>query len=143
MMSPSLLQITRRYRFPAAHVLASAKLSDEENLRVFGKCANPNGHGHNYGIEVTLRGPVDEATGQIVPIGELDAIFDETIRDRYSHKMLNDLPSFRGLVPTAENIAKVIHDELACAVSARGSARVARVRVVETERNHFDYGEMR
>lgn len=135
-----MIALTRRYRFPAAHVLASPDLPRAENERVFGKCANPNGHGHDYGVEVTVSGPVDPATGQVVAPEALDALFDERVRGPFSHRMLNDCPAFRGRVPTAENIARVVHDALEPGL-ARSGVRLERVRVVETSRNTFDYGD--
>ena len=138
-----MIQLTRCYRFPAAHVLASTALSDQENARIFGKCANPNGHGHDYGVEVSVSGPIDERTGQIIAEDELDRIFEQSVRERFSHRMLNELPEFASLVPTAENILVVLHKVLSEALSQAGSARVTGVRVVETGRNSFEQGEMR
>ncbi len=137
------VRLTRRYRFPAAHVLASRQLCDGENERVFGKCANPNGHGHDYGVEVSVEGSVDPISGRVVPPVVLDTLFEEQIRERYSHRMLNDLACFGSLVPTAENIALAIFDDLAPLVAAHSSARLAKVRVVETSKNHFEVGEKR
>jgi len=139
-----VISLTRCYRFPAAHVLAIRSASDAENRRLYGKCANPAGHGHDYGVEVTVAGPVDERTGRIIDPARLDALFEECVGRRLAHRMLNDVPLFaeRGLVPTAENIARVVFDELAEPVAAGGAARLARVRVVETRRNSFVYGEM-
>ncbi len=137
-----MICLTRRYAFPAAHVLRSEELEDAENERIFGKCANPNGHGHNYGVEVSVAGAVDKNTGQIVPIEDLDRIFDRTVRERFSHRMLNELEPFASCVPTAENIARVIHDVLAPEVAQGTGARLVRVRIVETRRNVFEYGEM-
>ncbi|MEE8581051.1 MAG: 6-carboxytetrahydropterin synthase [Myxococcota bacterium] len=136
-----MIELTRRYRFPAAHVLSHPSLSREENERIFGKCANPAGHGHNYAVEVTLAGPVDPRTGQVFPVEDLDAIFDRTIRSRFSHRMLNELPIFAERVPTGENIARAIHDDLARALDPGGPSRLKRVRVVETSRNSSEYGE--
>jgi 6-pyruvoyltetrahydropterin/6-carboxytetrahydropterin synthase len=137
-----LILLTRRYRFAAAHVLAQPALSSAENQRIFGKCANPAGHGHDYEIEVTLTGPLDAETGQIIAPGLLDEIFEETVGARYAHRMLNHVAPFGELVPTAENIARVCHDVLAEAVGQRSRARVARVRITETPRNHAEYGEI-
>ena len=137
-----MISLTRRYAFPAAHVLAHPDFSPEENERTYGKCANPAGHGHNYGIEVTVTGPVDETTGQIADPERLDAIFDERVRERFSHSMLNDDELFRERVPTAENLAITIHDRLREVVEEQTSARLLRVRVIETRRNSFAYGEM-
>jgi 6-pyruvoyltetrahydropterin/6-carboxytetrahydropterin synthase len=136
----ALIRVTRRYGFPAAHVLRSPALSDAENRRLYGKCAHPAGHGHDYGVEVTLAGPVDPGTGQIVPEAELDALVGERVLEPFSHRLLNDVAPFRHAVPTGENIAQVIHEALAAPLAARG-ARLVRVRVVETARNQFEIGE--
>ncbi len=134
--------VTRRYRFPAAHVLAHPSFTPEKNRSVYGKCANPAGHGHNYGIEVTVTGPLDPRSGRIMDPDALDAIFERQITARFGHRMLNEDPAFAQRVPTAENLARVVHDELAPAIASAGTARLARVRVVETRRNSFVYGEL-
>lgn len=136
-----MIRLTRVYRFPAAHVLSQPAFSEEENRRIFGKCANPAGHGHDYAVEVSVEGPIDAETGQIISLELLDEIFDESIRDHYSHRMLNEVEPFGALVPTAENIARVAYNELAAAVGERSTARVAEIRVTETGRNHVVYGE--
>jgi 6-pyruvoyltetrahydropterin/6-carboxytetrahydropterin synthase len=136
-----MIAVTRRYEIPAAHVLANPKLSDTENDEIFGKCANPAGHGHNYGLEITVTGPVDPERGQIVPPDLLDEIFREAITERYSHTMLNATRGFEDCVPTTENFAKVVFDELAPVVERRSRARLVRVRLTETPRNTFEYGE--
>ena len=136
------MRLTRRYAFPAAHVLSHPSLSAEENVRIYGKCANPNGHGHNYGIEVTVEGPFDPLDGRIVDPDVLDALFEEYIGGRLGHRMLNEDAWFRDLVPTAENIALVIHRELEVPVTEGTTARVTAVRVIETRKNSFVYGEM-
>ena len=136
-----MIELTRCYRFPAAHVLSRDDLSAAENERMYGKCANPGGHGHNYGIEVTVTGPVDERTGEVMSRDRLDALVAERVLSRFAHRLLNDDDEFADLVPTAENIARVVHARLAGAVSASGNARVARVRVLETRKNTFVYGE--
>ena len=140
--SGAALAVTRRYVFPAAHVLRHRSFSDAENRRVYGNCANPGGHGHNYGIEVTVGGPRDKRTGWVVEPERLDAIFDAHIRDRFAHHLLNDDPLFRDRVPTAENLAQVIYAGLSEPVADCGSARLLGVRVVETRRNSFAYGEV-
>ena len=136
-----MISVTRRYRFPAAHVLSSAAFSDAENQRIYGKCANPSGHGHDYGLEVTLAGPIDRSSGAIFPIERLDAIVRERILDRLSHRRLNDDPWFQVAVPTAENIAIAIERELRSGIDAESSARVVCVRLLETRRNYFACGE--
>lgn len=139
-----MISVTRCYRFPAAHVLALRDATDAENRRLYGKCANPAGHGHDYGVEVTVAGPVDERTGRVIDPARLDALFEERVGSRLAHRNLNEAPLFavRELVPTAENIARVVFDELAGPIAASGEARLARVRIVETRRNSFVYGEL-
>lgn len=137
-----MIELTRCYRFPAAHVLARDDFSDAENQRRYGKCANPGGHGHNYGVEVTVRGPVDAGTGEVMGRGRLDELVAERVVARFGHRLLNDDPLFAGRVPTAENIARAIHGELETPLAAEGTARLVRVRVHETRKNSFAYGEM-
>lgn len=137
----AVISVTRRYRFPAAHVLRSAAFSDAENERVYGKCANPAGHGHDYGLELTLAGPIDERIGAIFPIERLDALVRERVLDRLSHRLLNDDAWFRVAVPTAENIAIAIERELQLAIAGESRARLVRVRLLETRRNFFSCGE--
>jgi 6-pyruvoyltetrahydropterin/6-carboxytetrahydropterin synthase len=137
-----VIELTRRYRFPAAHVLALPSASEAENRRIYGKCANPGGHGHNYGVEVTVAGPLDERTGRVLEPARLDALFAVKVADRFGHRLLNRDPAFRRQVPTAENIARVIFGELVAPISELGSARLVRVRIVETRRNSFVFGEM-
>ena len=137
-----MIALTRRYHFPAAHVLASPRLSAQENVRIYGKCANPAGHGHDYALEVTVAGPVDARSGCIVGRERLDALIGERVLARFAHRMLNEDPAFRERVPTAENICSVIHEELAKPIGDTG-ARLVRVRLEETRRNAFSLGELR
>jgi 6-pyruvoyltetrahydropterin/6-carboxytetrahydropterin synthase len=137
-----VIELTRCYRFPAAHVLARDDFTSEENWRTYGKCANPGGHGHNYGVEVTVRGPVDESTGEVMGRATLDDLVTERVIERFAHRMLNRDPLFAERVPTAENIAAAAHERLEDAVAAAGSARLVRVRVHETRKNSFVHGEM-
>jgi 6-pyruvoyltetrahydropterin/6-carboxytetrahydropterin synthase len=136
-----VIELTRRYRFPAAHVLRSRELTDAENRRVYGKCANLAGHGHDYGLEVTVAGPVDARSGSILPLGQLDALVRENILERLDHRLLNADPWFAAAVPTAENIALAVRRELARAIEGSGAC-VVRVRLVETRRNFFECGEV-
>jgi len=136
-----VIRLTRRYRFPAAHVLRSPALSDAENERAYGKCANPAGHGHDYGLEVTVGGPLDERSGALIPIERLDALVEVTLLDRLGHRLLNEDPWFAAAVPTAEHIALVAWRALAPALAAESSAELVRVRLVETRRNSFECGE--
>ena len=137
-----MITVSRRYQFAAAHVLRQPSLSDADNQRIYGKCANPNGHGHNYGLEVTIAGPVNPDTGSIIEPERLDEIVRHRVLERFDHAMLNPDPLFPGVVPTAENIATVVHGQLEGAFADPEGARLLQVRIVETGRNHFDYGEM-
>ncbi|HKA16385.1 MAG TPA: 6-carboxytetrahydropterin synthase [Myxococcota bacterium] len=139
-----MIALTRRYRFPAAHVLRSSALSDAENERVYGKCANPGGHGHDYGFEVTVAGEVDPGSGQVLERDRLDALVAARVLERFGHSLLNDDPAFTEHVPTAENIALIAFAELAPAIAAaRPGARLIRVRLEETRKNSFETGEPR
>ena len=138
-----MIELTRRYRFPAAHILCHDSFTPEENRRVFGKCANPAGHGHDYGLEVTVAGPIDERTGELMSRERLDGVVEQRVLRRFGHRMLNDDEIFRDRVPTAENLAVAIFEQLEAPIAQAGGARLRRVRVLETRRNAFIYGEMR
>ena len=129
--------LTRSYEFSAAHRLHSARLSDEKNHEIFGKCNNPYGHGHNYTLEVTVQGEIDERTGMMVDLGYLDGIVEEHVVRRYDHKNLNlDIPEFRELNPTSENLVKVIWERLTPYLK---HPPLYKVTVRETDRNAFSY----
>lgn len=131
----ALTRLTRKYHFSTAHRLHSEQLSEEENLRLFGKCNNPHGHGHNYYLEVTVEGEPDPVTGMIIHLGELDGLVHERIIRRFDHKHLNlDTEEFRRLNPTSENVVKVIWDLLAPKLPA-----LCRIGLYETEKNYFEY----
>ncbi len=130
--------VTRSYEFSASHRLDSSALTPEENLELFGKCNYPNGHGHNYILEVTVEGAPDAKSGQIIDIAELDDIVNREIVDRYDHRHLNyDIPEFEGKIPSAEIITKVIWDRLSPYVST--SSKLYRILLRETARNIFEY----
>jgi len=137
-----VISVTRHYEFPAAHVLAHPDLSDEDNGRIYGKCANPNGHGHNYGVDVTVTGPIDPESGRIVEPKLVDELFADEILARFAHRTLNDDSAFRERVPTAENIARAIYDLLRPAIERRSTARLVRIGVRETGKNTFAYGDV-
>jgi 6-pyruvoyltetrahydropterin/6-carboxytetrahydropterin synthase len=136
-----LISVTRRYWFPAAHVLRHPSFSDQENERVYGKCAHPAGHGHDYGLEVSVSGPVDPDHGSIVAPEVLDDIVRERVLERFSHVLLNEVEPFGRLVPTAENIVTVAHGEIEAGLAGRSGVRLQRVRLRETRRNHFETGD--
>jgi 6-pyruvoyltetrahydropterin/6-carboxytetrahydropterin synthase len=132
-----MVTLTRTYEFAAAHRLYSADLSEEENCALFGKCNNRHGHGHNYILEVTVGGEPDPRTGLLVDLGLLDRVVHEQVVDRYDHRHLNlDIPEFRDLNPTSENLVKVVWRQLAPALPP-GTLR--KVTIQETERNSFTY----
>jgi 6-pyruvoyltetrahydropterin/6-carboxytetrahydropterin synthase len=136
----TMLTLTRTYDFSASHRLHSVHLSDEENLELFGKCNNPNGHGHNYEIEVTMAGTPDERSGMIYPLEALDAAVEETVLLPLDHKHLNlDIPDFADVNPTSEMLAVVIWRRLAKRLPTSGNPRLASVLVRETARNSFVY----
>ena len=104
-----MIRITRRVEFSAAHFYHNPKFSEEENRRVFGKCANAHGHGHNYALEVTIAGEPDPETGMVLDLKELKALLQKEVVDRMDHRNLNyEVPELAGKIPTCENIAAVI-----------------------------------
>lgn len=128
--------LTRRYGFAASHRLYNARLSEEENRRVYGKCANPHGHGHNYFVEVTVSGPIHPETGMVANLADLDAFVAREVIEAFDHRNLNaEIPAFRERVPTTENLCIEIYNR----VRAFPSARLERVRLEETSLNSFEY----
>lgn len=125
---------TRRFAFSASHRYHVARWSDDENARAFGKLTVP--HGHNYTLDVTLRGPIDERTGMVIDLTELKRIVGETVVDRFDHADLSQDPLFRERVPTTENIAIVVWELLAPKL---GPDRLHRVRVWEDPMLYVDY----
>jgi 6-pyruvoyltetrahydropterin/6-carboxytetrahydropterin synthase len=136
MNSALKVELGRRYRFSASHRLHTVHLSEEGNSRVFGKCSNPYGHGHNYVVEVSVSGDVDPATGMIVNLADLDAFVQRQVLDEFDHKSLNeDVPAFRDWVPTTENVCIEIFRRL----KSFPKAKLERIRVEETGKNSFEY----
>jgi 6-pyruvoyltetrahydropterin/6-carboxytetrahydropterin synthase len=129
--------LSRRYRLSASHRLHSEAYGAEENRAVYGKCNNPHGHGHNYGVEVTVGGPVDAETGMVCDLGELDEFARIHLLERFDGMNLNTLDEFRELVPTTENFLRVVH----CIFQGFRGARVVRVRIEETGNNSFEIGD--
>lgn len=128
--------ITRRYKFAAMHRLHSDRLSEEDNWKVFGKCNNPNGHGHNYVILVTVAGAIQERTGLATDVETLDRVVRETVVARFDHHDLNRDPAFADKTTTGENLAILIWDLLADKIPA---GRLVNIGVVETRDNYFEY----
>ena len=129
-------ELGRRYRFSASHRLHSATLSEDENRRVYGKCNNPHGHGHNYVVEVSVSGTVDPVTGMIANLADLDSFVEREVIEPFDHKSLNeDVAAFRENVPTTENVCREIFARL----KGFPKAKLERVRVEETGNNTFEY----
>lgn len=127
---PNMVMLTQQFEFSAAHRLHCRRLSNEENRRVFGKCNNPQGHGHNYLVEITVSGTPDEETGTVLPLPRFEQVVNELVIDRLDHTHLNEgTVEFRELNPSVENITRVIWGLLVGQVSP---ARLAKVRVYET-----------
>ncbi len=131
--------ITRRVEFSASHTCRNPQLSDEENRRLFGPDANPNGHGHNYVVEVSLRGEPDPVTGMVLDLKELKEILNRHVVEPYDHRFLNyEVQPFNRVVPTTENIARDIWQRLSPQLS-NGRSRLHSVRVYETPDLYVDY----
>ena len=125
----------RRYMLSASHRLNVESLSEEENRAAFGKCNNPCGHGHNYIVEVMVKGPVDAETGMVMNLVDLDRVVNEKILERFDHRNLNLDPAFESKVPTTENLSMVVVEILRDALP-EGS--LEQVRIEETENNFFE-----
>ena len=130
------VELGRRYRFAASHRLHSERLSEAENSRLYGKCNNPHGHGHNYVVEIAVSGAIDPATGMIANLGDLDGFVEREVLEPFDHRSLNDeVAAFRDNVPTTENLCIEIFRRLA----PFPKAKLERVRVEETNNNSFEY----
>jgi 6-pyruvoyltetrahydropterin/6-carboxytetrahydropterin synthase len=128
--------LSRRYMFSASHRLHSDAMSDAENAATYGKCNNPYGHGHNYTLEVMVSGAVDERTGMICSLVDLDEFVQREVLERFDYQNLNTLVEFKESVPTTENLCMVVYDIL-----QRGfrHAHLEKVRFEETMMNSFEY----
>jgi 6-pyruvoyltetrahydropterin/6-carboxytetrahydropterin synthase len=131
--------LSRRYMFSASHRLHSDEMSEEENRATYGKCNNPYGHGHNYMVEVTVSGLVDQATGMVCNLADLDSFVHNQIIERYDHLDLNLLSEFVNKVPTTENLCIAIYE-----IVKRGfhKAHLEKIRIEETMMNSFEYRGM-
>lgn len=131
------MKVCRRESFNAAHRLFNPEWNDEKNFTVFGKCSNPNYHGHNYILETWIEGEIDPITGYVFDLGLLKNIIRSKVTDRFDHRNLNlDCPEFKGLNPTAENIAKVIWTIIRSEIASEYGVSV---RLFETENNYVEY----
>lgn len=141
-MSTLITELTRRYRFPASHRLHSARLSQARNAELYGKCNNPYGHGHDYVLEVTAAGQVNEVSGLLVQISQLDQLVTEEVLRLFAYRFINkDVPAFQTLPPTTENVALYMAELLGDhwrRYIRNSSARLSRVHLQETDRNGFE-----
>jgi 6-pyruvoyltetrahydropterin/6-carboxytetrahydropterin synthase len=135
-----MIRLSQKFEFAASHRLHCATMSDEENVRTFGKCNNPHGHGHNYELQVTLRG-VPRGDGVLMHVPDIERLVAEHVIDRFDHKNLNlELDEFKEVVPSVENIAKVIYGILDAKFGEAG-ATLASVTVWETPKTWCEYAE--
>jgi 6-pyruvoyltetrahydropterin/6-carboxytetrahydropterin synthase len=131
------LTVTRRLSFNAAHRVHNPALSDGENLALFGKCNNPNWHGHNYTLEVSVTGAIDPRTGYVIDLSALDAIVERDLVSHLDHKNLNlDVPFMAGINPTTENLVVACWNVLVARIAP---GRLTRLRLWETEKNYVEY----
>jgi 6-pyruvoyltetrahydropterin/6-carboxytetrahydropterin synthase len=137
-----MIRLTRRYRFSASHRLEARQLSKDENRALYGKCNNPYGHGHDYVLEVGVRGPVDEHSGRVADVAALDRLVESEILRPFDHRDLNrDVPEFASRVPTTENLALEVERRLNAKWSASFPSdwpRLAKIRIRETKRNTIE-----
>jgi len=134
-----MIYITRRERFNAAHRLFKPEYSDEQNLQVFGKCSNPNWHGHNYTLFVTVKGDVNPDTGFLVNLKELSTLIDESVIEKLDHRNINlEVDFMSGKLASTENLAIAIWNELHEPISTMG-ATLHSIKVYETENNFVEY----
>lgn len=132
-----MVYLTRRVEFSAAHTLHNPKLSFEENEKFFGKCGNPKGHGHNYTLEVTVRGEVDQKTGFFINVDTLKESIEKEVVSQLDHKNVNlEVDFFKENVPTCENIAKWVWNRLKGRING---GELYRVRLFETHNNYVEY----
>ncbi|HET9947739.1 MAG TPA: 6-carboxytetrahydropterin synthase [Longimicrobiales bacterium] len=137
-MSRPIVRATKRLHFSAAHRLHRPEWSDERNLEVFGPCANPNWHGHNYEVDVTVEGPVDPETGFVVDLKRLKELVERHVIDDVDHRNLNtEVPWLDGIIPSTENVAVAIWNRLADRLPE--GVRLVSVLLRETPRNWVEY----
>lgn len=132
-----MIYLTRRAEFSASHYYHNPELSPEENRRIFGKCNNPHGHGHNYTLEVTVKGAIDPVTGMVLDLKDLKKVLESEVMRLMDHRFLNEeVPAFKSLIPTTENIAIEIWKLLAAKLQV---AKLHRIRLYETPDLYVDY----
>ncbi|MCX6232255.1 MAG: 6-carboxytetrahydropterin synthase [Bacteroidetes bacterium] len=134
-----MIYITRKERFNAAHRLFRADFSDEKNLEIFGKCSNPNWHGHNYELFVTVKGNINPETGFLINLKDLSIIVNEYIINKIDHKNINiEVDFMQGKLASTENLAKTIWEQIALPIQNLG-AKLHCIKLYETENNFVQY----
>ena len=136
-----MIRVTRRYRFAASHRLHAPTLSEAENRELYGKCNNPFGHGHDYELDVSVRGPLDASTGRVLDVRVLDALVRREVVEPFDHANLNEQAVFRAVVPTSENLGGEVVRRLKrnwSAVFPGEWPKLEKVRIAETARNGFE-----
>ena len=132
-----MIQVSRKYKLASSHRLYNPEWDEIRNIEVYGKCSNLQGHGHNYLLEVTLRGKPDRKTGELTNLDQVDKVVREQIIDRFDHKNLNeDTSEFKELIPTVENMVKVFWELM---TGRFGKAELVRVALWETEKTYAEY----
>ena len=135
-----MVYLTRKAEFAASHYYHNPDFSPEENQRLFGKCNNPNGHGHNYTLEVTVKGEVDPRSGFVVDLKQLKEVMHREVLDAMDHRFLNkEVSPFDHVIPTTENLAVEIWKRIEPAIG-RDGVRLHNVRLYETADLYVDYG---
>ena len=135
----TMIYITRKEHFNAAHKLARPEWSEEKNIEVFGKCANVNWHGHNFNLYVTVKGMPNELTGFVIDLKHLSALIKDLVIEKLDHKNLNlDVDFMKGIMPSTENLAIKIWDQLAPAIEQQG-CELHSIKLFETENNFVEY----
>jgi 6-pyruvoyltetrahydropterin/6-carboxytetrahydropterin synthase len=134
-----MMLITRKFHFSASHRVFNPNLSDAENMKIYGKCSSPNGHGHNYVMEVSVSGDIDTATGFVMDLTELKSIVEKNIIEKVDHKNLNvDVEFLAGVLPSTENLAVKFWDEIEKSVNTN-SRKLFSIKLEETVNNSVEY----
>lgn len=134
-----MIYITRKFHFSASHRLYKEGLTDEENEKIYGKCSNPNGHGHNYNLEITVAGKKDSFTGFVMDLKELKEIVNTELIDKVDHKNFNiDVGFMKGIIPSTENIAVKFWEILENKIN-NSERKLSSLKLFETENNFVEY----
>ena len=134
-----MIYITKRFHFSASHRVFNPVLSNEENRRIYGNCSNPNWHGHNYVLEVTVTGEIDQKLGYLMDLKALKKVVEENLINKIDHKNLNlDVDFLKDVIPSSENIAMKFWDELELRLNS-GNVKLYSVKLYETENNFVEY----